>query len=329
MSIEDDDEDLNIEDMADEIGASLFDDEDDDLQPKTAPVVEPAVAEPELAPAAPVPAENAEAVQALGAPDTWTKEAIAEWATIPPRVQQEIHKREQDMIQGIESYKGRASLGDAFNSIVEPYIPLLQQHRMGVPEVSQIFSGMLANHVTLVQGTPEQKLQTAIGVLRGYGIDPVELALAAGGQQAQPPNPELLALRQELGQVRETLAQREQREQRAAFDRALAQVEAFAAANPYYREVEADIDHLLSTGAETTLEKAYERAVWNNPVTRQKEWERLNAAASAPAPAQPSSKARALATNVSPTPHPGNGAVPVGSMDDTIAETMALINARG
>jgi hypothetical protein len=328
MNIEDDDEDLNIEDMADEIGASLFDDDNngvvEETQPVEVPAKEPAASEPALV-EVDSSATSAE-VQALGAPDTWTKDAIAEWATVPPRVQQEILKREQDMIQGIESYKGRASLGDAFNSIVEPYVPLLQQNGLGVPEVSQIFSGMLANHVKLVQGTADQKMQTALNVLRGYGIDPVELALAAGGQQQ---NPEITALRQELGQVRETLAQREQREQQQAFSSALAQIDAFAAANPYYREVEADIDHLLSTGAEETLEKAYERAVWNNPRTRQKEWERLNAANPAPAPAKPAAQARALASNIASTPHPGNGAVPVGSMDDTIAETMAIINARG
>jgi len=49
-----------------------------------------------------VPAENSEEVQAVGAPQTWTKEAIQEWASIPERAQQEILKREEDMFRGIE-----------------------------------------------------------------------------------------------------------------------------------------------------------------------------------------------------------------------------------
>jgi len=72
--------------------------------------------------------ENSAEVKEVGAPGTWTKEALQDWAAIPPRAQQEILKREEDMMKGIAQYKTAADLGQRYESVVEPYKPILQAH---------------------------------------------------------------------------------------------------------------------------------------------------------------------------------------------------------
>ena len=47
----------------------------------------------------------------LQAPKTWRPEAAAKFATLPPEVQQEVLKREEDIFKGLEGYKADASIG--------------------------------------------------------------------------------------------------------------------------------------------------------------------------------------------------------------------------
>src|SRR5262249_50718650 len=46
-----------------------------------------------------------QAEQVGEAPNSWTREARVEWAKLPPRVQQEIAKRETDMQRGVDQLK--------------------------------------------------------------------------------------------------------------------------------------------------------------------------------------------------------------------------------
>ena len=68
----------------------------------------------------PAPAE------ALPAPKTWRPDAAAKWAELPPEVQQEVLKREQDIFKGLETYKADATVGRSVNQIIAPYLPMLE-----------------------------------------------------------------------------------------------------------------------------------------------------------------------------------------------------------
>jgi hypothetical protein len=91
--------------------------------------------------------------------------------------------------------------------------------------------------------------------------------------------------------------------------------------------------NLLKTEAASSLQQAYEMAVWNNPVTRAKEIDRLQSERDATLKAQNEEKLQAArkaqGANVDTSTKTRDGTVPVGSMDETLEETMAQIKSRG
>lgn len=292
---------------------------------KVAETLDPNAAKPED--------QNSQSVQDTGAPKTWTKEAIAEWAAVPPRVQQEILKREQDMFQGLEQYREKADLGTRYDKVVEPFKAVLAAEQVDPVQLFEAFAG---NHYLLTRGTPEQKLSLAANMLSHYGIDPTALVMAMGKNEPDPTaDPRIATLQKEIDDLKRGAQSREQQElnaKREAFER---EVNEFAnnPDNHYFGEVANDIANLLKTGAATSLAQAYEMAVYSNPGTRAKELDRLAteraAAAKEAEAARAKSAEAAQAANVKTTTKTRDGTMPVGSMDETLEETMRNIQARG
>lgn len=276
----------------------------------------------------PAPVETETVADAPVAPKTWSKEAAADWATIPPKIQAEILKREEDMFRGLEQYKERATLGTAYDAVVEPYRGALAAENINPVELFKAFAG---NHYILSRGSPEQKVQVAAQVLEGYGID--LNAVAAHATIQQHVDPEIAQLRQELAAIKGSFTQSQEAEQASRLAEKQREVEAFASdpANIYFEEVSADIAALLKAGVAKTLPEAYDRAVYANPVTRQKEMARQQqdqiAAKTQEAAAKAAKVNKATSVNIDATPKAKDGTIPVGTMDDTLAETFARLNA--
>lgn len=270
-------------------------------------------------------------VQETGAPKTWSKEALAEWATLPPRAQQEILKREEDFLRGITQYKERAETGDRFSKVVEPYSPILQAENI---DPVQMFQSFAANHYILSRGTEAQKLELAANMIAGYGIDFNNLANFIGDRILEPADPRVATLEQEIAALKQGQATITEREKAAQVQQLGSEIETFAAdpAHPFFAELVDDIAKLFETGQANTLAEAYEKAVYLNPTTRQKEVERLTAERLASQTTETVNRqdkiARSTAADLSLTPKSRNGTVPIGSIDDTLAETMARIANR-
>lgn len=276
------------------------------------------------------PLENSEEVQAAGAPETWTKEALAEWAGIPDRAKEEILKREEDMHRGLEEYKGRALVGDRYAEAVKPYAPVLEKMQIDPVEMFQNFAG---NHYLLSFGTPQQKLELAANLLQNYNIDIIEVAGVMGNMPAL--DPKARALEIENDRLRKAMNERNNTDLSAARNRISTEIEAFASdpKNIYFDELSNDIAKLLETGVASTLQEAYEKATFANPATRKKEVERLTAERRASdLVAEKTRKdaiAKSTAADVNTRPNNRDGTIPLGSMDDTLEETLAAIRARG
>jgi len=280
--------------------------------------------------AAPPAVDNAPEVQAVGAPETWTKEAIAEWATVPPRVQQEILKREADMHSGLAQYKEGYESAKRYDSVVEPYRAVLAAENVDPVELFRNFSG---NHYMLTMGQPAQKAQLTANLIRAYGVDLNMLAdvLSTGPAMPEPVAPEVQELRNELAQIKGRLTAEDTSRKDALFAQTANEVQTFAADHPYFDEVADDITLFIKAG--DSLQTAYDKAVYANPVTRQKEIDRLTAEARSSVSSLEQTRAdkvrKSTAADVSVTPQSRNGTVPVGSIDDTMQETLAAMKARG
>jgi hypothetical protein len=283
--------------------------------PESKPMPEP---EPDK-PAPPAPGDEP--------PRTWKPEVAALWAGLDPAVKAEVQRREQDIFKGIEQYKTAAQTGQAYQSVIDPYMPILKQ--FNIDPVTQV-KGLMNAHYQLATGSPETKAALFQQLARDYNVDLSSLP------EPSYVDPAVQALRAELNGVKSTLSAREAAELRTQQETLSRQIDTFASdktAHPYFDEVANDIANLLTAKVSSTLEDAYERAVWANPVTRAKEQTRLSVAAEAKRVDEEKARAakarQSLRANVRPTAKNGSATAPVGSMDDTIQETLARINARG
>lgn len=313
-----------------EISGSLFGDETavpEDDGPNLDGAGDTAVAEK---PAAETPAEEAApetpvTPEAKPAPRTWRPEAAAAWATLPPTVQDEVIKREEEIFRGIEQYKTDATFGKGVQQAIAPYQAMLQQFNVA-PQ--QAVSQLLAVQQTLINGTPEQKKQLVEGVIRTYGI-----TLDPAGE-APYIDPQVAALQQKL-QALESNQQRANADKEAEVRNGLRkELDAFATdpAHSYFDEVAEDIGALLRGGGAKDLKDAYEKAIWANPVTRAKEQARVNAESIAKAQKESEERAaaakKASSGNVRSNAKTVSSTAPLGSIDDTLAATLRSIKER-
>ena len=263
------------------------------------------------------------AATGLQAPKTWRPEAAAKFATLPPEVQQEVLKREEDIFKGLEGYKADASIGKALKGVVQPYMQIFQAQ--GVDPMQQV-SGLMRAHVALATGTPEQKQQFFQHLAKEYGVDL--------GTEAPYIDPQVSGLQKQLADLQSRLNGREQQEAEQARSKLQAEIDTFASdpAHQYFDEVANDIAGLLRSGAAKDLKDAYEKAIWANPITRAKEQARLTADAEAKAKAEAAEKAKqarkATGANVKSSAKAASGTAPLGSIDDTLNAALANIKSR-
>jgi hypothetical protein len=247
-------------------------------------------------------------------------------------VQQEVLKREEDMFRGLESYRTAAGFGQTVHKTLQPYLPILQQYN--IDPVQQI-AGLMQSHHTLALGTPEQKAGLLLKITKDYGIDLQTLVQMADPNNAPYVDPTVQHLTQTVQTLQSELAKQNQQRLTETRAKLSADIDAFAkdGKNLYFSEVANDMAVLIESGVCKTLPEAYEKAVWSNPSTRQREATRLAAEKAEEdrkaAEARAASVRKATGANVRSTAKSGRATAPVGSIDDTLRETMAAIQARG
>lgn len=282
-------------------------------------------------PATPETPETSAATEAPvgpAAPKTWKPEEQAAWATVPEAAKAAILRREEDIFRGIEQYKAPAEFGNSVKTVLAPYEGIMRQHNMDPVET---IGNLLNAHHTLATASPSQKTAFMHDLARQYGVD-----LEGAGQGFEPVvDPEVADLRARLQSVQsaqETLQRQRYEEVRGQM---ASQVNAFAEdpKNVHFVKVSEIMAPMLSADKNLSLAEAYERAVWQHPETRELEIARIASEKQAKAIAEGKAAAelarKAQAGNVNVRPKPGAATVALGSMDDTMQETMAAIAARG
>jgi hypothetical protein len=294
------------------------------------PKQETASTETPVEPASPetTPSTIAAAPTLREVPKSWPKEMHEHWGKMDPKVMDYWDTREQQMLQGLNQYKGDAQYGKTLKDVIAPFEGVLQQYRL---EPHQAVQSLMNAHVRLTQGTPESRRAAYEELGRNLGITPS----TQPGQQASPVDPQLQALQQQFQQMQQTLTTREQADYQAAQTRVTQEVDAFASdtkAHPYFTEVADDITALLKGGVATSLQDAYDRAVRMNPVTYAKEV--AVAQQAEVAKQQENSRLNALkaktaaSTNVRGRESKRTPTEPLGTMEDTIKETLRQQRAR-
>ena len=309
---------IDIEAAADRIGDSIFRDaprEDSQTEDErsTAPVA--SVAE------APAPIADPE----HAVPKTWPTDMHAHWSKTPKEVQNYWDVREKQMMAGLEQYKEASKYGQSLRDIMAPYRPILAASGM---DDSKAMSTLLNAHYRLTQGSANDR-QAAYREL-GQNLGFVQAQ--AGGQQA-PVDPAYQALQHQISQLTDKLTSRETSEYEARRTSVQGDVEKFASdtsAHPHFDDVADDIIAQIRAGH--SLQDAYDRAVFSNPVTREKEFARRQTADAKARETNGRQSAlsakKASSVNIRSRDSQRSPTESVGDMRDTLASTLASIRAR-
>lgn len=277
---------------------------------------------------APPPSPGAPVDPTATPPKTWTKEAGETWATIPPAAKAEILRREEDMFKGIEGYKAKASFGESVVDVLKPYMPAIMANSINPVN---LINNLLASHNTLALGSQEQKLALWQNLAKTYGM-----TVTSAGEEGSPAyvDPKVASLEAKIAQLESGQAQTEQARRQQYQEDSTKAVNAFATdpAHPYFDECSDEIARLIRSGEGKDLADAYEKAVWLNPVTRTKEVARQNAEKQTKLGEDAAKKLldakTATAANVNTRPKAVTAGRPLGSMDDTMMDTLRSIKAR-
>ena len=299
----------------------------------TPPTKEPAPAVAPGDPAAPgtqPPADPAAPVGIEGPPpDTWTAAGKAQWAALPPAVKAEVLKREADIERGITEYSCMAKVGQYFAQQVQPYADLYSRNGM---QAEKLVQPLLNAYATITWGTPEQKVQMLTAIAAESGID---LSKVGAANPHDAVDPRLTRLQGEINSLRQGVQQSLGAIQQTRHAEVSKSVEAFAAdaaKHPYFWDVIDDMKRLVDSGVFKGLDDAYDKAVMYNPLTRAKEIDRLAAEKAGQKAKETAEKAKQVkkvtAHNVRSSEQGGAAPGKLGSIDDTLNEALAKINAR-
>jgi len=236
------------------------------------------------------PPENTEEPKPIKAPSSWkpaAQEAYLKAERGEPLTPEEVriltneaNRRESDFHRGVEEFKTHAQKARAYEAAIAPYQQTLQS--MGVDAPTAISALLKADH-TLRYSDPATKAQYFQQLAQQYGID------LQAVQNAPQVDPQTQYLMNQLNELRQTQQQWHNSIQQQEQTRANQELEQFNnAGNAHFEAVRGDMADLLETGKATSLQDAYEKAVWMNPDIRQSliEQQRLDAQKKATAEAQ-------------------------------------------
>lgn len=194
-------------------------------------------------------------------PESWTPEAKAEWAKVPPSLQAQIAKREADVHKMFTSSDGELRMGRTIKEIASPYIPMIQAEG---GTVEGAFKDLLNSAYILRAGTQEQKTQLLLSTAQQFGVD-------LSGYTGQQPDQHFQSLQKEIQELRQ-LANPEviknQLREEQEFANIQSEVQAFAAKNVHFETVRPLMATLMTTKQAKDLQEAYDMACHAYPSIR-------------------------------------------------------------
>lgn len=218
--------------------------------------------------------ETVEPPKAIDAPQSWSAEMKAKWASLPPEVQEYVLTRDRDAHQQISELGRTAKASEQLRNTIERFKPSFK----GVDPAQAIERLVAASD--FLDRSPADALKW---LADAYSVDLSKLV--TGGQPGTEGNAEVAQLRQTISQLQRQIAETSQRvttrEQREAetHQQSIAKlVEDFAKDKAYWADMESDIYaqiHAIRAAEpelneKDTLQKAYDRALKLNDAVQAK-----------------------------------------------------------
>lgn len=202
------------------------------------------------------------------APESWKPQAKEHWTKLPPDVQQEVARREREIVMTLQQTAGARKVADQFIAAVSPFEMMIRAEGADPISATRELFGQAA---ILRIGTPAQKAQLVATVVKRFGVPIKDLDAALVGEQIPDEEGKIAQIiQQQLAPVRQFMQSIEGVKQQRAqqvdgeIDNEINQ---FAAdpTNEFFHEVKNEMADLMEVAARNgrtmTLKQAYDRAV--------------------------------------------------------------------
>jgi len=257
-------------------------------------------------------------------PVSWKKDMEETWKSMSKEAQDYVLQREEQMKEGLSINKQDADIGLSIRDALEPYSQQLEQH--GV-DSSQMVKNLLSGHLQMMTADPDTRKNMLLSLAQNYGVD------LNPAEPQEGIDPTVQNLQNEVKELRGILTvqqqrdyQRQQQEFKQNSDRVNQEVNEFAENHPHFDELADEIADQVRAGKD--LEKAYQIAFRNSDYYAEQlrqetaeELEKKRKEKAEQAQQATSVNVRSRDTGKAPT-------APLGSMDDTMRETMRAIKNR-
>lgn len=251
-----------------------------------------------------------QAKPAIEAPVSWTAEKKAEWASLPPTLQDYIAQRDKESHEAISRAGQQIKAFEPIGKVIEQFAHVFQKSGL---QPHDGIARMMAVNEMLEQNAPAAIREIA----KAYGVN-----LSGDAEQnATPESQRIAELEARLAKTESHLTA-QQRQQVNAENATLArEIADFAKDKPHFESVRKVMAGLMSSGAAETMQDAYDKAIHADPTIRQSLQVEAQAAAEAKRKADEAERVakakKAAGVNVKSSPGQNNQAK---TLDDDLRE---------
>lgn len=250
------------------------------------------------------------------APQSWKPAVREHFAKLPPEVQAEVIRLENETKAALRETAEPKKFHQAFQQAIAPFAPVLQAR--GV-EPLQAVQAFFQTEARLRMGTPQERAQTMAQLIGQYGVDIAALDAALAGQpqpQGQTQAPTQGEYRDpRIDQLFQRIQTAQQTQHQQALQRAHQDINGFAEKNEFLDDVRphmiAMFEAAKHSGEDLDLQEAYDRACWADKGIRAILQQRQAAEQAANAQAS-TQRAQVAAVSVKSQP---SGPAPTGKKD--------------
>lgn len=202
------------------------------------------------------------------APESWKPTAKEHWAKLPPEVQEDVARREREIVMTLQNTAQQRKIAEELQQVVHPFMPFLAAENAH-PMVA--IRELLGQAAILRVGTPAQKANLVATVVKRFNVSIKDLDSALVGETVPDEESKIAQIiQQQLAPVRQFMTSIEGVKQQRAkqVDTQIdSEIETFAkdANNEFFHDVKNEMADLMEVAARNgrtmTLKQAYDRAI--------------------------------------------------------------------
>jgi hypothetical protein len=210
------------------------------------------------------PEQPAQPSTAAGPPPGWSKESKEFFATLPADhpLRRDIAKREEEVSNGFKKYGDIAKRHEEIEQVLAPRRAEFQ--KFGITSDAQAINTLFAWEQA-VRSNPQQAIAQ---LAKSYGVDLSTFAQAPQGQGENELPAQLRPVVDQFGNVVQKVDAVASRLDQYEAQRTQAEIQAFAKDKPHFERVRTLMGQIMAGGGATSLEDAYQKAIYADPETR-------------------------------------------------------------